>query len=300
MLEIFAFVVLVAVSFGLMMRLGLNQYELAPKPATVVREFPSAQPAQELAGIQRFDHWFGRMVRLSRFPLAPAQVSMLIVGVASVVAAALFVATEKVGPAIMLGILLVVASVLGIAVAYQRMLSKFEVQLPMALELMARAVTAGESLEQAISLVAGSMEEPAKTEFRRCHNQLQMGLSIRAAMSSLIQRIDTTNVRVMASILSVHRESGGNLADTLTRLAEVIRNRFDYERKLKTVTGAGRASVIVVAGLAWCIFGYLFLCRPEYGRPLWENPSGRSMLVLAATLECIGMVWGWSLLRKRM
>ena len=226
--------------------------------------------------------------------------AVAIVAFAGVMAMTVFVLSEQVAPAVTIGGLTVLVAVLGLAVSYRRMVAKFENQLPMALDLMARAVNAGESLDQAIALVATSMEEPVKSEFARVQNQLQMGLSMRAATATLVQRIDTTSVRMMASILSVHRESGGNLSETLHRLADVLRKRFDYERKLRAVTGAGRTSAFVVSGLAWVIFGYLFLFRPEYGRTLWEHPSGKPMLLGAFILEMIGMAWSWSLLRKRM
>lgn len=302
MIDLFAFVVLIAISFALLVRIGLQQYRFVPQESSqsLLKEIKRQPAATDVKGVKRFDHWFDRMIRLGGIPLSTSQVTLLIVCTAACASATMFVATEEIGPSVVLGCMWVAASILGIAVYYQRTIGKFESQLPMALDLMSRAVTAGESLDQAIGLVAGSLEEPAKTEFKRCENQLQMGLSMRSAMTSLVERVDTTNVRVMASILSVHRESGGNLSETLNRLAEVIRNRFDYERKLRTVTGAGRASVIVVAGLAWCIFGYLFLFRPEYGRALWENPSGRSMLLVAFVLEVIGMLWGAALLRKRL
>ncbi len=296
----FAAVVCFAVLAGLLYRLAVQQASFVPAAVPPVRAADSIAIRPDARGLQRFDQWFARHVFLSRIPLKPSTTAVAIVALAGVLAMAVFVFTEQAGPAIMIGCLTIVASILGMVIAYKRMVSQFETQLPTALDLMARAVNAGESLDQAIGLVANSMEEPAKSEFVRCQNQLEMGLSMRAAMATLVDRIDTTSVRMMASILSVHRDSGGNLSETLQRLADVLRKRFDYERKLRAVTGAGRASVIVVSGLAWCIFGYLFLFRPEYGRSLWENPSGKPMLTLAFVLELTGMIWGWSLLRKRL
>ena len=121
---------------------------------------------------------------------------------------------------------------------------------------------------------------------------------MRSTMQSLSQRIDTTNVRIMGSILAAHRESGGNLAETLQRLSEVIRNRFDYQQKLRAVTGTGRTSLAVVITLAWGIFAYLFIFQPEYGRNFWVEPSGKTMLVVAFVLEVLGMLWALALLKN--
>jgi tight adherence protein B len=118
-------------------------------------------------------------------------------------------------------------------------------------------------------------------------------------MESMTQRMDTLNVRIMSSILSAHRDSGGHLAETLQRLAQVIRNRFDYQRKLRSITSAGRASLFIVTALAWGIFIYLFAFQPSYGREFFNDPSGRLMLIVAFGLELIGVCWGWALLRQQ-
>ncbi len=300
MLEIIAFVVISGSVFLVAMFRGLHQVQLASVDASIIKSLPNRNHSANRTRMERFDHWFARTLALARIPLSPTQCIVLIVGLASAVLMVTLLLTDQLVLAIIMACLSIATCLLGLSLKFRRVVQQFEKQLPIALDLMARAVTAGESLDQAIELVAKSVEEPAKTEFVRCQNQLRMGLAMRPVMDGLVNRVDTTNVRIMASILSVHRETGGHLADTLTRLAAVIRNRFDYERKLRMVTSVGRASLVVVTGLAWCIFAYLFLFRPEYGNGLWTSSSGHTMLLVALVLELTGMTWGWALLRKSM
>ncbi len=246
-----------------------------------------------------FDRWFARAIRLGRVPWGPTNVALMIGAGTIVTAASVLLMTDRVLLAFWASVIFIAVSLAGLQIAFVRMVANFERQLPFALDLMARAVMAGESLDQAIRTVSESMEEPAKTEFKQCHNQLAMGLSVRAAMASLVGRVDTLNVRIMSGILSVHRENGGNLAETLQRLAEVIRKRFDYERRLRMVTGAGRVSLLIVVVLALGLFAYLFIARPEYGSQFFESSSGRNMLIFAGVLEVIGVAWGWLLVKSK-
>ena len=89
---------------------------------------------------------------------------------------------------------------------------------------------------------------------------------------------------------------GGNLATTLERLAAVIRDRVNYRRQLKAVTGASRVSVYVIAGLGPLLFAWLFVFNPEYGMGLWNDSTGRVMLLYAIISEIVGLaVVGWLL-----
>ncbi len=247
--------------------------------------------------LQRFDDWFHRIVVLTTSSRTTRQTTWIIVGCAAVMGTAVFVATDSIGPTVAAAVVGLLGGLCVLAWSYRRMVQKFQKQLPQAMELMARAVRAGESLEQAVTLVSQSLEDPLRTEFRRCVSQVEMGLPVRAAMGSLAGRIDTLDVRIFGSTIAVHRETGGNLAQTLERLSEVIRKRYEYHQKLRSTTGAGRISVMIIAMLGALIFGYMFLFRPEYGQELWTDATGRKMLIVAFVSEMIGLIWVQMLLR---
>jgi tight adherence protein B len=231
-------------------------------------------------------------------PISPAVASWLAVLIALATGGSVFVASDN-------ELFAVVAALFGLAglaafleVRKRRRLSKYEQQFPAALDLLARAVRAGESVEQAMQVVGESLHEPAGVEFQRCAGQLEMGLSLAACMRSLGHRVDQMDTRIFATTLSVHRDAGGNLPITLERLAEVIRDRMSYQRQLSSVTAAGRYSAMLIASVGPLLFLYFFLLQPQYGSKLIEDSMGRYVLATAIVSEVIGLAWVMRLIRS--
>lgn len=261
--------------------------------------FGTQDPDIDRRRFSTFERWFRRQVLLSRAPMSWSVVSLLLVCISASVTAAGFVATENLMVSAILGLGALVICVVTVAGVAHWNVKRFREQLPLALDIMAGSVKSGDSLRQAVCLLADTMQEPAKTEFVRCRNQLDMGLSLRATMLSLADRVNTMDTRLFAKTLAVHRETGGQLTSTLQRMAKVIRSRSEYERFMQTTTGMGRMSLLVVVGLAWLIFGYLVLLKPDYGRELWEKPLGQQMLLVAFVLELVGIAWALMLIRSK-
>jgi tight adherence protein B len=165
------------------------------------------------------------------------------------------------------------------------------------LDLMARASRAGESLDQAISLVGEKAPEPLGTEFRRCARQLEIGLSLAATMRALVSRLPLMEVRILATTLTVHRQAGGNLAGTLERMARVVRDRLNHRRQIRSVTAAGRFSATLIAAMGPLVFLFLFTFQREYMDKLLTLPLGNILLLVAVGLEIVGVVWVIRLLR---
>lgn len=242
--------------------------------------------------------WLRRHVLLARIPLSWSACCIGVVAVSGSLGAMVFVASENAplsvaSSLLTLGLLMVI-----LLFVAQRNVRQFRQQLPLAMDIMAGAIQSGDNIRQTISLLSDTMQEPARTEFIRCRNQLKMGLSLRDTMQSLSERIRTIDVQLFATTLATHRDTGGHLAATLRRMGRVIHSRFDYERHLRTTTGMGRMSVIVVIALAWILMGYIVAVKPDYGRDMLTDPLGQRMLALALVLEFIGI--GWSLFLVRV
>lgn len=174
----------------------------------------------------------------------------------------------------------------------------FQQQLPDVLDLLARAVRAGESLEQAVAMVGDNSAEPMAGEFRRCSKQLEMGLAIPAVMRSLAGRVPLTEVKIFGATLTVHRQTGGNLAAMLERLSIVVRDRLNYRRQLRAVTAAGRMSATLVAAAGPMLFFYLMVFEPEYFGRLTATSMGQMLLATAVVLETVGLIWIWRMLSQ--
>ena len=118
------------------------------------------------------------------------------------------------------------------------------------MELMARAVRAGESLDQAIALAGNS----GFTRGRRVpllRSQMKMGLSLESAIRGLVSRAPLAETRILAMTLIVQRRRGGSLPTTLERLARVFRDRSNFYRQFQAATALGRGSAVMIGWWPW-------------------------------------------------
>ena len=168
---------------------------------------------------------------------------------------------------------------------------KFVEQFPTAIDMMARSVHAGESFEEALVTTAKTVAEPVASELKRLAQELELGMQVSTCMHSFARRNRLTDVKIFANTVSVHRETGGRLADTLARLAEVIRTRSDYLRKIRSATSLGRyaAIAIVLGGLA--VLVYMLIVHPEYIQKLLDSEIGLKLVYYAIVSEIVGVIW---------
>ncbi|MFO0869572.1 MAG: type II secretion system F family protein [Pirellulales bacterium] len=277
--------------------------DLTVRPATAhepqsLKRLPRFDEGTGPALTRQLDRWLERTLYWSGLPwtsLTAALVALMVVLAAGGTA---YVGTENEMFTAVAGLTALALFILLLEVRKRRRLRRYEEQFPAALDLLARAVRAGESVEQALGVVGEAIRDPAGPEFQRCAGQLDLGLSLAASMRALSQRVDQLDTRIFATTLSVHREAGGNLPLTLERLAEVIRDRMSYQRQLRSVTAAGRYSALLIATIGPLLFAYFFLLQPEYGSKLTGDPIGRYLLVAAIVSEVLGLAWIMRLLRS--
>jgi tight adherence protein B len=172
-------------------------------------------------------------------------------------------------------------------------------QLPDIMELLARAVRAGESLDQAIALAGNSTLQPLAEEFRYCANQMKMGLSLESAFRGMVGRVPLVETRILAMTLIVQRRRGGNLPSTLERLAKVFRDRSNFYRQFQAATAMGRGSVILITLVALGLDVFVFMGQSDFTRSLLTTGAGRAMLALSLVLQVVGISWVLYLFRSQ-
>ena len=256
-----------------------------------LRRLPAFSELESRGLIGRLDAWIDRTLYWSGWDLSAAEATLLAFLSVLTGGGAVYVATENELFAAVAGLLALGGLLVPLDMRRRQRMKRFEQQFPAALDLLARAVRAGESIEQAMAVVGEAMGDPVGTEFDRCARQMGLGLSLSACMRSLTRRADQMDVRILGTTLTVHREAGGNLPVTLERLSEVIRDRIAYHRQLKSVTAAGRFSALMIAAVGPLLFGYMFFVQPEYGGKLLADSTGRLLLAAAVVSEVIGTVW---------
>jgi tight adherence protein B len=172
-----------------------------------------------------------------------------------------------------------------------RRLAKFEEQMPEAIDVIQRALKAGHPFSQCLKLVAEDMEEPIAREFELTFADISFGNDARRALFGLLQRAPSVSVTALITAVLVQRETGGNLAENLGRISSVIRGRFRFQRKVKTLSAEGRLSGWILAMTPLVLFGALWMMHPEYVARLTEHPRGPTLIYIAAGMGTIGILW---------
>jgi tight adherence protein B len=181
-----------------------------------------------------------------------------------------------------------------------RRFEKFEEHLPNALDIIVGALRAGHSLISALGIVARESPEPLKREFRICFDEQNFGVDFRVAMLNLAARVPIQDVRIMITAMLIQKESGGNLAEVLEKVAHVIRDRYRLKRQIRVHTAQGRLTGWILSVLPIVLGLGLYLVNPQHMSVLWTRPLGVKMMYAAAGMTCIGGLVIRSIVRIRI
>jgi len=174
-----------------------------------------------------------------------------------------------------------------------RRITRFQTQFPDALDMITRAIRAGNALSGAIKLVGEEMPDPIGAEFRQVDDEIRLGTEPSEALSGLETRMPTEDVRFFCTAIRIQRSAGGNLAEILDRLAEVIRERFKILSYARVLSSQHKWSAICV-GLSPIIFGIMFqLLNPGYFDTMLADPIGPVLIGAGLVLEAIGFFTIW-------
>jgi tight adherence protein B len=187
---------------------------------------------------------------------------------------------------------LVCASIPFIHVWYKRRkrFNAFLEQLPDALDLVARALSAGHAFSEALHMVSTEMPEPVSTEFRKAYEEQNLGLSVKLALENLTQRIPLLDLRLCVTAVLIQRETGGNLAEILEKVAYTIRERFRILGDLKTLTTSSRMSAWLLCALPIGVALAVTFLNPDYMSVLWKDPRGHYLIAAAMFMQITGML----------
>jgi tight adherence protein B len=167
----------------------------------------------------------------------------------------------------------------------------FEAGLPEAIDLLGRAIRAGHPLSSGLKMVADESQEPIVGEFQRTFEEQRFGLPFDDAIVAMADRVDLVDVRILVTAILIQREVGGNLAEVLDNLAQVIRARFTIRRQLKVYTAQGRFTGYTLAVLPIIVGVTIYFINPPYMELLFTNPMGKLMVAVAAVMQIIGYIW---------
>jgi tight adherence protein B len=170
----------------------------------------------------------------------------------------------------------------------RRRLAAFENQLPDLLIGIAASLKAGHSFKQALQAIVDEGVEPAGKEFKRVLTETRLGRPLDDALNDMAERVGSANLSFIVTAVAVQSQVGGSLASLFDMVADTVRNRQQFARKIKALTAMGRMSAYVLVGLPFFLCGALTLLNPTYMAPLFQTSSGHKMIVVSLVMMGIG------------
>jgi tight adherence protein B len=193
--------------------------------------------------------------------------------------------------ALIAGLLAVGAPYLWLIRKRTRRLLEFEQDLPDGISLLARSLRAGMPLNQSISIAAEEIQGPVAQEFSLIFAELNFGGDARAAWMRFLERMPILPAMALVSSIMIQRESGGNLAELLDRIEHLLRQRFRFQRKIKTLTASNRMAAWTVSVMPFLLAATLELMNPGWVTILFDTPGGRKMVLIAFGMQVAGILW---------
>ena len=193
-------------------------------------------------------------------------------------------------PSVALGLALSSIPFVLLRITKDRRIRAFQRQLPEALDLISRALRAGHAFTSGMKLAAENFKEPLGSEFTKTVAEVNFGTSVAEALKNLATRVDCPDLRFFVVAVILQRETGGNLAEIMENMSNIIRERFAFEEKVQALTSEGRLSSKIVAVLVLGVAGMMYVINPHHFDPLLANPIGR-ILAIAAVGSLIGGIF---------
>jgi len=176
-------------------------------------------------------------------------------------------------------------------------MQKFIEIFPDAIDLIVRGLKSGLPVSESIGAVGREMTGPVGEEFRTVFDEMAFGKTLDQALWDATKRLSTPEFKFFVISLSVQQETGGNLAETLANLSDILRRRRQMKLKIKAMSSEAKASAIILGSLPFLMFGIISLINFEYLLPLFTDPAGNRLLVIGFTSLTMGVVTMMRLVR---
>lgn len=195
------------------------------------------------------------------------------------------------GAALLAGGILGALPLLYIWFMRKRRLGKFGNQLIQALDLMSQALRAGQSLPSGIQLVGEQIEEPLGPEFQRAFDEQNLGVALTDTMNDMADRIPNLDLRFLVTAIILQRQTGGDLAEILDKIAHLCRERQQIKGQIQALTGEGRMSGLVLLALPPGLLLMMLRINYDYIMLLFTDPLGQQMIAGGLVMQAFGAWW---------
>lgn len=165
---------------------------------------------------------------------------------------------------------------------------KFEEQLPEAIEVLVRSLRSGHPVSAAIRLVVRELPDPIGGEFSIASDEMTYGLDLERALANVSTRVGQADLALLVVAVGIHSKTGGNLAEILSGIARVIRERAKMRLKARALSAEGRFSALMLTLLPILVFGLLNVIAPHFYGDVWQVPLVKPILIGALIWMALG------------
>jgi tight adherence protein B len=180
--------------------------------------------------------------------------------------------------------------VLWLEMRRQKRMAEFTEQLPDALDVIVRGVRVGYPLPIALNLAARELSDPLATEFAMTFDEITFGQDVRTAIENLYRRVGHEDLQFFVVAIIVQNQTGGNLAEVLSRLSRLLRTRLKLRLKIRSLSAEGRISAVVLSLMPFILFGAISLISPGYFGEIRNDPLVMPALVYGVISLLLGNI----------
>ena len=177
----------------------------------------------------------------------------------------------------------------GIVFLAARRKRKFVDGFPEAIDLMVRGIKSGLPITETVKVVGDELPDPVGVEFRGISDAVRFGQKLDEALWETSKRLEISEFNFFTVSLAIQAETGGNLAETLANLSEVLRRRRQMKLKIKAFASEPKASAYIIGSLPFVMFGLIYMMSPDYVMKLFSDPRGWMMIAVGMTSFLIGI-----------
>ncbi|MGH1351201.1 MAG: type II secretion system F family protein [Methyloligellaceae bacterium] len=172
----------------------------------------------------------------------------------------------------------------------KRRQKKFTEEFANAVDIIVRGIKSGLPLNDCLRIISAESQEPVKSEFADIVEQQKLGVTVPQALEKLYERVPLEEVNFFAIVITIQQQSGGNLAEALSNLSGVLRDRKRLRGKIKAFSAEAKSSAGIIAALPIAVMMIVYVTTPDYILLLWTDPTGNVMLAGSAIWMTIGIL----------
>jgi tight adherence protein B len=232
--------------------------------------------------------WMGRMLEQADIPLKTVEFFWIVVG--SVAGVGMLAVLFGASPVVTV-VLVVIAGSLPLGWVWLKMrrrLRAFEDQLPDLLITIAASLKAGHSFKQGLQAVVDEGHPPANKEIERVLTEASLGRPMDDGLAEMAERLGSKNFEFAITAVTIQRQVGGSLATLFDMVADTVRQRQQFARKIRALTAMGRMSAYTLVGIPFFIAGAVTVLNAEYMAPLYHTSAGHMLIALGLVMMTLG------------